>query len=123
MIDLITEITAQDASRGCQGQVFKASVNNSRLSHGFAFTVRLTVAKKYSCPGCPACDWQWDAFGEVGNDWPILGIEKAEDGALYRVEVCNVTRCRDTGSDDGFDLGLVEYTPAFPQAEATEIAP
>lgn len=108
--------------KDCQGKVFKASVSNLRFSHSFSFTVRLTVTKRHSCPGCPACAWQSDAFNEVCNDWPILGIEKAVNGAFYRIDECNVTRDYETGIADGWDLRLVEYLPPLADNEATDLA-
>ena len=101
----------------CQGQVFKASVGHYRAARGFGFKVSLVVAKRRSCPGCPDCAWQVDALGDVGNDWPILGIEKAVDGAFYRLEIGNVMRDFESGIVDGVDLRLVACLPPIEDLE------
>lgn len=108
--------------KDCQGTVFKAAVSHYRSARGFGLKVRMTVAKEHSCPGCLACYWQSASFDEVGNDWPILGIETAQDGRFYRIDTCNVTRDCETGITDGCDLCLVEYLPPLADSEATDLA-
>lgn len=94
----------------CQGTIFKAQVNHFLTKkEGFGFQVRLIPMKKPSCPGCMKCYWQSDNFSEVNNDWPIIGIEKCEDGKLYEISTCNESRDWETGFVDGWDLCLIEY--------------
>ena len=94
----------------CPGRVFKATAQNYTTKNGgFGFTVRLVPVKKMSCPGCEKCMWQRDNFGEVTNDWPLLGIEGCENGKFYTVKGCNESRDNETGQIDSWDLCLIEY--------------
>lgn len=108
MFELIDKIE----EKHCQGQVFKANVQNFRTRmNGFEFSVRLVPMKRISCPGCEKCDWQSESFSEVSNDWPIVGIESVEDGKFYIIDVCNESRDWESGQIDAWDLRLIEYIP------------
>ncbi len=94
----------------CQGQVFKANVQNFRTKRNdFGFSVRLIPMKRMSCPGCEKCGWQSEIFGEISNDWPIVGIESVEDGKFYTISVCNESRDWESGQINDWDLCLIEY--------------
>ena len=92
----------------CKGRVFKADVSHCRTKKGVLFCVRLNELKRKSCSGCPECGWIDDSFGELSSDWPILGIEKAEHGKLYRIGMTNISRDYESGWVDDYDLELIE---------------
>jgi len=106
MIKMIEETD----TKTCQGAIFKAQVNHFLTKkEGFGFQVRLIPIKKLSCPGCIKCYWQSDDFSQVSNDWPIIGIDKCENGKLYKVSIYNESRDWETGFVDEWYLYLVEY--------------
>lgn len=91
----------------CQGMVFRANVSHyaqSRKDGGMAigYRVQLVRRKDLSCPGCDYCKWQDDSFGEIGPDWPVEGIEKAENGKLYSLGLT-------VRAEDDYNLKLVEF--------------
>lgn len=99
-----------EALTSCQGTVFKASVQHYQTKKGgFGFQVRLVPVKKLSCPGCKSCGWEADNFGEVGNDFPIAGIEDCEDGQLYSITTCNESQDWETGMIDSWELCLLKH--------------
>jgi hypothetical protein len=116
--ELLAGLNHEDAatSAACQGNIFKASVSTYQTARGFAQTVRFTRSARLSCPGCDQCFWQVDALSEVGQEWPVHGIEAAKDGAFYGLTVCNESRDRETGIVDSWDLQLSPFTPTQHQA-------
>lgn len=92
----------------CQGSIFKAEKSLFRTERGFGLTIRLRKIKKLSCPGCSACEWEDDAFGEICNDWPILNIEEATSGKFYKLVICNEVYERGWGAPISWDLKLME---------------
>lgn len=101
----------------CKGAVFKANVHHFRTERGFAFSVRLNKLKRKSCPGCDSCAWQSDSFSEIGDSWPILGIEKTKHEELYILESCNESKDWETGHIDSWDLKL---TPLYEPLESQD---
>lgn len=94
----------------CNGTVFKASVRHFKTSDdGFCFKVILKPVKKKSCKGCENCGWQHEGFAEVGNNWPIIGIESCEDGELYTIVPCNETRDIESGIIDEWDIQVLKF--------------
>lgn len=106
---------AVTAGTGCQGNIFKASVSTYRTKRGFGQTVRFTRSARLSCPGCANCGWELEAISEISQDWPVLGIEEAKDGAFYGLELCSQSRDWETGLIDGWDLQISPYQPATEQ--------
>lgn len=99
------------SSNSCKGQIFRADVQMCMTKRGVMFSVRLNKLKRMSCPGCEYCSWITDDLSEIDPDhWPIIGIESAEHGKLYTLEMCNVGRDYETGMVDEWDLRVVECT-------------
>ena len=100
----------------CKGAVFRADVQHFTTKRGgLAFSVRLNKVKRLSCPGCDVCQGWAEHHSEIGNDWPVVGIETAQDKKLYTLEPCNESRDWETGYIDSWDFELVEYTPDPPE--------
>ena len=93
----------------CKGVIFRADVQNFQTQKGMGFSVRLNKMKRLSCKGCMECGGLESYFGEISNEWPIVGIEKVEHGKLYSLQVVNIEKDFESGIVDGWDLGLVEY--------------
>ena len=93
----------------CQGTIYRADVYQGKTSRGIGFYVRLNEIKKYSCKGCETCGWQNDYLQEVNKDWPILDLENAVHGKLYRLTTVNESKDWETGYVDEFDLKIIEY--------------
>jgi hypothetical protein len=108
-LNFIFGVEAGPKKNPCKGYIYKASVIHSNTSKGLGFSVKLVKSKQLSCPGCSSCGWLDDSLSEVNNEWPILGIEEAENGKLYTIDSCNESRDWESGIIDSFDLKLVPY--------------
>ena len=63
--------------------------------------------KKLSCPSCAQCNWEYESFFEVGNDFPIENIETAQHGKLYSIDCITDSIDYESGIVDGWHLRLI----------------
>ena len=93
----------------CKGIVYKAEVNTFLRKKGVGFSVNLIIQKKKSCPGCGSCGWVHESISEnIASGIPLIGIESVENGKLYTLSSCNVSRDWETGVVDDYGLELIE---------------
>jgi len=91
----------------CQGSIFRAEVQHFKIKRGFGFKTRLQRLKRLSCPGCAQCNWEYEDFSEIGNDYPIENIEKAVHGKLYTIDCITDSIDYESGIVDDWHLRLV----------------
>lgn len=103
--DLFTQV---DDEVKCRGVYFRGSVYEGWDGRTYSSIIRLKLLKRMSCPGCEHCGWIYDQLHEVGPDWPLVGIEKVEDGKIYTIGVCNESKDWETGIVDQWDLEVVD---------------
>jgi hypothetical protein len=110
-IDFSDLLETETTDTGCQGNIYKASVSVYKTKRGFAQTIRLNRSARLSCPGCSYCGWQYESIDEIGHDWPVLGIEDAEDGKFYGLSICNHSSNWESGLVDDWDLEMIPFIP------------
>ena len=94
--------------KDCKGKIYRANVSHCRTERGVLFSVRLNELKRLSCPGCKVCGLLDEALGDIDNDWHLIGIEHAEHGKLYKIEIRDRGVDWETGICEDWDLELVE---------------
>ena len=100
--------TGKKKTTNCVGVYFRGSGYEGWNGNTYTNIVRLKLLKRMSCPGCEECGWVYDQLREVGPDWPLLGVEKIEDGKVYTIGVCNMCTDWETGTIDQCDLEVIE---------------
>jgi hypothetical protein len=96
--------------KNCIGKLFRG-YHSMFLCDGTHFGYRegIKLLKRKSCPGCDHCFWMEDELYERANDGDVIlpkgGIKQ---GALYRIEIANVSKDWESGIIDEWDLKIVE---------------
>ncbi|MCK5235433.1 MAG: hypothetical protein KAR06_00495, partial [Deltaproteobacteria bacterium] len=74
----------------------------------YTYKERMRLLKKKSCPGCENCGPTLEMLDEdvAEDNFPI--IDKIKHGALYTLQVVNITRDWESGTIDGWDHAFVE---------------
>jgi hypothetical protein len=69
----------------------------------------IKLLRRKSCPGCKDCIWMVEELNERADQSDIIlpkgGIKQ---GALYRIEVVNISKDWESGIADEWDLQIVE---------------
>jgi len=94
--------------KSCKGKIYRADVINKKIWNGIIFSIHLTEVKELSCPGCEFCVGLDESLNNINNKWNIIDIEKAEDGMLYSIDICNITTDWETGKPNNWNLKLIE---------------
>lgn len=101
-------LSGPDTEAKCRGIVYRADVQHCKTERGVMFSVRLNKMKRMSCPGCERCAYLEDDLGEIDPvHWPVIGIEKAEHGRLYTIDIVNISTDWESGHADAWDLKLI----------------
>lgn len=109
-MNILSELTTTDNS-SCNGIVYKAEISLFETKYGINYNIKLKINKKLSCPGCSLCNYD-SGLSEIDVDhWPIIDIEKAENGKYYTIEIVNQHRDYESSIIDSWDLKLIEFIP------------
>ena len=107
--EVMFDLTKKTEKKSCNGLVYRAEISHYIVNRGISFSVKLNKQKRLSCPGCELCWWLYEAVGEINLDWPVEGIESAEQGKLYTLDICNEEKDWESGIVDSWDLRLIEF--------------
>lgn len=105
--NLLYNATPNEPISRCNGSIFRAEVQHFQTKRGFGFKTKLQRLKKYSCSGCLVCGYEDENFSEVGNDFPIEGIEALQHKKLYSITTVTDSIDYESGVADDWHLKIV----------------
>ena len=97
----------------CKGIVCRASVSTGVFRQksnriGIFEKTQLNVLRRKSCPGCKKCMGLWDQLSEINSDWPVEGLNNAEDGELYQLLIKVTSKDFETGYPDEWNFYITK---------------
>lgn len=70
----------------------------------------MKLLKRKSCKGCEKCGAIQEALVDDVSTWPDkFRIKDPIDGAMYKLEITNVSHCWETGYADDYDVEFTRY--------------
>lgn len=109
MYDFVTLKTMAESDT-CKGRIYKLVKNAFVSNRGdVVFKNTFVLQKRKSCPGCELCQWINDDIANAGVESIVCKTFK--EGALYRLEMTNMSKDWETGYVDDYDLEFVEIKP------------
>jgi len=89
----------------CKGLFFKAVGNEFVNTKGeYVITRRMRPLRRISCKGCKECHYLNDQFISFGDDIHPLIEDDFVPGAVYQLQIENITKDFETGYPDYWDL-------------------
>lgn len=91
----------------CKGLIFRGRVNKYLQGTQYVEKYTMTLLKRKSCNGCENCASLLNDLHEFAYEGNVT-MPTIKDGALYSLEVINVSIDYETGYADDWDLAFVE---------------
>lgn len=103
-------VTSLQSASKCKGHVFRGKLSSYLNSKGhYVLTQSMILLKRKSCQGCEQCDGLNSFNEDLGMDRRPIMPEFLEDGALYKLNVVNVSRDWETGHTDDWDWEFIKH--------------
>ena len=110
-VELI-ESDKREEPKECKGLIFRCETTMWRGSDGSVnFKERYCQLARKSCPGCQQCDWLMEDLDQRLYDFLFADTisRGGSNGALYKLEVTNMSTDWETGFVDDYDVGFAPY--------------
>jgi hypothetical protein len=106
-IDLNSIPDLPNEDEGCKGLVFIGRCSVYIRNNTVTRKETITLLKRKSCKGCADCGWMMDAVNEAILNGTLI-LPTIEEGQLYTVTISNISRDRETGIVDDWDVEIIK---------------